>query len=139
VEVSSKIPGCLFYESESNCQSCKLGYLSVINDTCVKNYIKFCSVQKNFEECLLCENGLIKNGDCVNSDTCQNIDLKCKACYYEEITSDQSVISQTGIETQAVPTSKGNVMVLFLVYFFYYYDFVHFYFVYDLIKLFICY
>ena len=104
---STEIPGCLFYESENICQSCKLGYLSVINNTCVKNYIKFCSVQKNFEECLLCENGLIKNGDCINADTCSNVDPKCLACYYDEIQNSTEVNSQTGIESQNVSTSNG--------------------------------
>ena len=87
----------------------------MINSTCVKNYIKFCAVQKNFEECLLCENGLIKDGDCVNSDTCQNVDPKCRACYYEEIQTNSEINSQTGIESQNVTTSNGIIYLLNLI------------------------
>ena len=105
--VSNQVEGCFFYDPDGKCKNCRLGYLSLIEGTCVKNYIKFCLVQKNFEECLLCENGLIKNGDCLQTDTCEEIDPNCIACYYQSDILNNSVNSQTGVTQDSVLKTTG--------------------------------
>ena len=104
IPVSSLIEGCYLYSDTNTCKQCDIGYFTVVDGICVKNYIKFCLVQKNYQECSLCESGL-SNSNCVSTSPCK-ID-NCLSCYRRE-TNINTINSQTGIHN-LYESSESNL------------------------------